>query len=389
MTASSLLAEAEALLPELTRLRRDFHRHPELSMQEFRTTAAIKRLLEEAGIRLMPIGLPVGAVAEIAGAEPGPTVALRADIDALPIQEETGLPFASEVQGVMHACGHDFHMTALLGAARLLHARRERLRGSVRLLFQPAEEKGTGALALIEAGALDGVQAIFGLHNKPELPVGKVGIAAGPLMASVDGFRLTVTGRGGHAAIPEAAIDPIVAASAIVGGLQTAVSRSISPFDSAVVSVCRFQAGTAWNVIPDEASLDGTVRAFRPEVRSLMPELLQRIAAGIASGYGAEAALKWYSGIPSVTNDGLMADLCRRTALALDLEVTEAKRSAGGEDFAYYQTKVPGCFMWVGTGGTEEWHHPRFTLDERALAPAAALLAGAAIQALEHFAGRS
>ncbi len=383
MNPERLLQEAEELKPELVRLRRDLHRHPELSMQEVETTRKIREALSGAGIRLLPLDLPVGVLAEVDGAEPGPTVALRADIDALPVTEETGLPFASEIPGKMHACGHDFHTAAIVGAALLLKRHAAQLRGTVRLLFQPAEEKGTGAKAMIKAGALEGVQAIFGMHNKPELPVGTVGLAPGPLMASVDGFKLTVTGKGGHAAIPDAAIDPIVAASAIVGGLQTAVSRSVSPLDSAVVSVCSFHAGSTWNVIPDEAVLDGTVRTFRPEVRQKLPDLLRRIAGGIAAGYGAKAHLTWFAGIPSVINDPEAVEIARGAAQALNLQVTEARRSTGGEDFAHYQEQVPGCFLWMGTSGTEEWHHPKFTLSEDALAPGAALFALTAVRALE------
>ncbi|MCZ8521707.1 MULTISPECIES: amidohydrolase [Paenibacillus] len=383
MSGAELHREAAELLPELTALRRELHRRPELSMEEVETTRRIREELAREGIRLLPLDLPVGVLAEIDGGEPGPLVALRADIDALPITEETGLPFASEIPGRMHACGHDFHTAAILGAAKLLKRRAGRFRGTVRLLFQPGEEKGTGAKALIRAGALEGVQAIFGMHNKPELPVGTIGLTAGPLMASVDGFKIRIRGKGGHAAIPDAAIDPIVAASAVVGGLQTAVSRSISPHQSAVLSVCSFQAGTTWNVIPDEAVLDGTIRTFDAGVRAQMPKLLERIAAGIAAGYGAEAEVSWFAGIPFVDNDPGAVDLVRTAAEALSLQITKAERSSGGEDFAYYQREVPGCFVWLGTAGGEQWHHPKFTVSEEALAPAAALFALTALTALE------
>lgn len=382
MTPEQLLREAQDLLPRLIGFRRDLHRYPELSMEEFETTRKIKEFLSDAGIELLPLDLPVGVLAEITGALPGPTVALRADIDALAVTEETGLPFASAVPGKMHACGHDFHTSAILGAALLLKEHAAQLRGRVRLLFQPAEEKGTGAKAMIAAGALEGVQAIFGMHNKPELPVGTVGLLPGPLMAGVDGFKFTVLGKGGHAAIPDAVIDPIVAASSIVGGLQTAVSRNISPFDSAVVSVCKFQAGTSWNVIPGEAVLEGTVRTFGRDLRSRLPELLERIAGGIASGYGAETRFRWFPGIPSVNNDPDMVEVMRKAAEILGLPIVTARPSAGGEDFAFYQEEVPGCFIWMGTGGTEEWHHPKFTVNEEALAPGTALFVLAAVQAL-------
>ena len=377
------LEEARALYPVLSDFRRDLHRHPELSMQEVETTRKIKQFLLNEGITVLPLELPVGVLAEIVGDGDGPIVALRADIDALPVQEETGLPYASKIAGKMHACGHDFHTAAILGAAVLLKRHASKLRGKVRLLFQPAEEKGTGARAMIEAGALEGVEAIFGMHNKPELPVGTIGLSAGPLMASVDGFKIKVHGKGGHAAVPDAAIDPIVAASAIVGGIQTAVSRNTSPFDRAVVSICSFHAGTTWNVIPDLAVLDGTVRTFRQEVRHDMPDRLHRIAMGIAAGYGAEAELSWFSGIPTVNNDAAAVETVRYAAEALKLQVTEAIPSAGGEDFAHYQEKVPGCFIWMGTSGTEEWHHPKFTLNDEALVPSSALFALTAVHALE------
>ncbi|ULL15296.1 amidohydrolase [Paenibacillus sp. H1-7] len=376
------LEHSRALYPRLVEFRRDLHRHPELSMQEVETTRKIREFLENESITILPLDLPVGVLAEIKGAYPGPTIALRADIDALPVQEETGLPYASTVSGKMHACGHDFHTAAILGAAVLLKKHERLLHGSVRLLFQPAEEKGTGAQAMIEAGALEGIAAIFGMHNKPDLPVGTIGLAPGPLMASVDGFKIKVRGKGGHAAVPDAAIDPIVAASAIVGGIQTAVSRNTSPFDRVVVSVCSFHAGTTWNVIPDTAVLDGTVRTFRPEVRHEMPDRLQRIATGIAAGYGASVELSWYSGIPTVNNDAAAVDIVREAADGLRLTVVDAVPSAGGEDFAHYQEKIPGCFLWMGTGGTEEWHHPKFTLDEEALIPGAALFALTAVHGL-------
>lgn len=255
---------AKEIEQQLIFIRRELHQYPELSMEEFQTTRLIRGWLSEAGLSFMDLDLPVGVVAEVAGEKPGPTIALRADIDALPVTEETGLPFASRVPGKMHACGHDFHTAAMIGAAILLQRHAAHLKGRVRFLFQPGEERAEGARVLIEAGALNGVSGILGMHNKPDLPVGTVGIRVGPLMASADRFEIRVKGRGGHGAIPERAVDPIVAASAVVTGLQTVVSRNISPLESAVVSVCRIQAGTTWNVIPDDAVLEGTVRTFHP-----------------------------------------------------------------------------------------------------------------------------
>jgi amidohydrolase len=382
MTMETLKREAEELKPRLVAIRRELHMHPELSLEEFETTRRIRGVLEEEGLTVQTFGLETGLVADIEGGAPGPTVALRADIDALPVAEETGLPFASRVPGKMHACGHDFHTASMIGAALLLHRRRERLRGRVRMLFQPAEEIAVGARMMIKAGVLEGVDAILGMHNKPDLPVGTVGIRTGALMASVDRFLIRVTGKGGHGAIPDAAIDPIVAASAIVGALQTVVSRNTSPLESAVVSVCRFQAGATWNVIPDHAELEGTVRAFDDEVRRRIPERIRRVAEGVAAGFGASAELVWTEGQAFVNNDPALADLMARAAEELGLRVVEARPTTAGEDFSVYQERVPGCFIWMGTSGTEEWHHPKFTLDEDALPLGAALFARAAELAL-------
>jgi len=383
MDLQQLKEAAREINPQLVTVRRELHHHPELSMEEYETTRRIRAWLEEAGLKLLDLSLPTGVIAEVEGSAPGPTVALRADIDALPVTEETGLPFASLEPGKMHACGHDFHTASMIGAAILLHRNRESLRGRVRIIFQPAEETAVGARAIIEAGALDGVDAILGMHNKPELPVGTVGIREGALMASVDRFEIRVTGKGGHGAIPDAATDPIVAASSIVTALQTVVSRNLSPLDNAVVSVCRFQAGATWNVIPDYAELEGTVRTFQAEARKKIPERIRQLAENIAAGYGATAELRWTAGLPAVNNEASMAKLMKKAAEELGLEVVEAKPTTAGEDFSLYQERVPGCFIWMGTGGTEEWHHPRFTLNEDALPISAALFAHAARLALD------
>ena len=375
--------QAASLQPQLVARRRELHRHPELSNEEFETTAKIRAWLTEAGIRLLDLNLPTGVLAEVKGAKPGPTILLRADIDALPVNEETGLPFASEIPGKMHACGHDFHTVSMIGAAKLLQEQADELHGTVRILFQPAEELAVGARAAIEAGVLEGVTAVFGMHNKPELPVGTVGIRTGPLMASVDRFEIEVFGKGGHAGIPDAAVDPIVVSSALVGALQTLVSRGVSPHHSAVVSVCKLQSGSTWNVIPDSAVLEGTVRTFEREARSAIPEKMKRLVESVAEGYGAEAKLNWTSMLSAVNNDARMAGIMQAAASAQGLQVVEAVPTMGGEDFALYQERVPGCFVWMGTGGTEQWHHPKFTLNEDALAIGAAFFAEAAVQALK------
>ncbi len=380
---TSIQERAKSLSPQLIEIRRELHRHPELSMEEFWTTERLRHWLTEAGLTILPLDLPTGLVAEVCGAHPGPLIALRSDIDALPVQEETGLPFASDFPGKMHACGHDFHMSVILGAALLLQEMRDQLKGTVRFLFQPAEENTMGARLVLAAGAMEGVQAVFGLHNKPDVPAGHVGIKAGPLMAATDMISITVTGKGGHAAIPDATVDPVVAGSAIVMALQTAVSRSISPLDSAVVSIASFQAGAAHNVIPPEATLLGTVRTFTPELRQRMRDVIGRIVADVANGYGASATISWTQGPPAVTNDPKMADLMRSAAAAVGMPVVDAVPTMGGEDFAEYQRLAPGCFVWLGTGTPQNWHHPKFMVDETVIHQGAGLFAQAAIQALE------
>lgn len=373
---------SSALQQQLIDIRREIHRNPELSGEEFETTRKIKNWLSEAGVPMLELGLPTGVLAEIRGGRPGPTILIRADIDALPITEETGLEYASAVPGKMHACGHDFHTSSIIGAAILLHERAQELSGTIRVLFQPAEETATGARAVIAAGALEGVSAVYGMHNKPELPVGTVGLRVGPLMASVDRFVIRVSGIGGHAGIPEATVDPVVVSSAIVSALQTLVSRGTSPHHSAVVSVCRLQVGSAWNVIPDSGEMEGTVRTFQREARSSLPAQMKRVVEHVAAGFGATAELEWIEMLPAVYNDDKVISLVQSAAEAQGLTIVEATSTMGGEDFALYQEQVPGAFLWMGTGGTEQWHHPKFTLNEEALSVSAALFAEIAWQAL-------
>lgn len=362
-------------------IRRHLHQYPELSNEEFETTLAIKRWLEEAGIRIAAYSLQTGLIAEVGEAD-GVVVAIRADIDALPIQEETGLEYASSVPGRMHACGHDFHTAAIVGAAVLLKQRESELKGKVRLIFQPSEEKATGALKVIESGALEGVQAIFGMHNKPDLPVGTVGIKEGPLMAAADGFIIEVAGVGTHAAVPEAGVDPIVTAAHIVTALQSIVSRNISPLQSAVISVTKIHSGTAWNVISDKAILDGTVRTFDESVRTRVRERFAQVVEGVAAAYGTTASLRWIQGPPPVHNDKHWSELATAVAEQTGLNPIIPLPSSAGEDFAFYQKQVPGVFVFMGTSGSQEWHHSAFDLDEGALPISARYFAELAEQAL-------
>ncbi|MFD0587443.1 amidohydrolase [Paenibacillus sp. GCM10027627] len=370
----------------LIAIRRALHENPELSHEEKETTEAIRRWLAEAGIQPADYPLRTGVVAEVGGHRGGPVIAIRADIDALPIQEETGLPFASRHAGKMHACGHDFHTAAVLGAAFLLKEREEELGGTVRFLFQPAEEKAKGALQVIASGALEGVSAVFGLHNKPDLPVGTIGIKGGPLMAAADGFVVEVAGRGSHAAVPEASIDPIVVSAHIVTALQSIVSRNVGALDSAVVSVTRLNAGTAWNVIPDKAIFDGTLRTFDENVRSRVRQQLERIAVSVAEAFGAKARVSWINGPNPVVNDAEWAQVAKRSAEAAGLRVIEPVPSPAGEDFSFYLKETPGLFVFLGTSGPNEWHHPAFDVDERALPLGAAFFAELALDAINRLA---
>ena len=367
----TLLVNEKELSDKLIKYRRELHENPELSMKEYETTRRIRQWLINENIKILDLPLKVGVVAEIEGDYEGPTVALRADIDALPIVEETGLEFSSKNFGVMHACGHDYHTSSILGAAIILRENKSKLHGNVRIIFQPAEENAKGADIIIKSGALNNVKAIFGMHNKPDLPVGTIGVKSGQLMASVDRFEIDVIGVGGHAGIPERCIDPIVVASEIVSGLQTIISRSLSPFNNTVISLTRFNSGNTWNVIPEKAYLEGTVRSFQNKIRNIIPSLMERKAEGIAKSHGARIDFRWYPYLPGVYNDKKFIRVVTDSATELGYKVELAKQSTGGEDFALYQKEVPGFFVWMGVDGSKEWHHPEYNLNEDALIVAA------------------
>lgn len=361
-----------------------FHRHPELAFEERETTKRIKCALKNLeGVETLDLGLSTGALARITGDPCGPVVALRADIDALPIPEESGLSYASETAGRMHACGHDFHTAALLGAGELLARRREALPGTAVLLFQPAEETAQGAERVLETGILTRlkVREIIALHVRPCLNVGTVAVAPGPFSAAVDRFLYRITGCGGHASAPETTRDPIPAAARLVGALQEIVSRQIGPLETAVVSVTRFTSGSTWNVIPDSAELEGTVRSFDPAVRRRILDAMKRQTQALtAEGYQAD--FRWIPGCPATDNDAGLAELIRRTAERDGFQVIPQKPDLSGEDFACYQGLIPGALFHVGVGGQHPIHNARFAAEESALAPAAKLLADAAEAAL-------
>lgn len=378
-----------ALEAELVATRRDLHRHPELGFEETRTAGVVAGRLGDLGIEPRT-GVAGTGVVGVVSSEPSPgeprrTVLLRADMDALPIQEENDHEYRSTVPGRMHACGHDGHTAILLGVARLLVE--DPPPGNVVLVFQPAEEKPGGARPMIEAGVLADppVDAAIGLHLWSNLPVGTVGTNPGPLMAGASEFRLTIKGRGGHAALPHQAVDAVVVASHVVVALQTLVSRETSPLDSAVVTVGSIHGGTTFNVIAERAVLEGTVRAFEDDRREALRDRIAALAQGVAGAMGAEATLEWTPHYPATVNDPAMAALVAREAAVVvgEENVFTDIRTMGAEDMSYFLRAVPGCFFFVGAanaarGITAPHHNPRFDIDEAALPIGAEILARAA-----------
>jgi amidohydrolase len=380
-----LLPDVRALFPEIVAWRRDFHQHPELAYAETRTAARVVELLAGTGLE-MRTGLGGTGVTATTAERPGPTVLLRVDMDALPIQEDSTAPYASRRPGVMHACGHDGHVAMGVGAARALATRA--LARRVRVLFQPAEEGEGGAQAVVRDGALDDVDVVLGVHLWNELPVGTIGVKEGPLMAAVDRLRITVRGRGGHGGKPHRAADPVVAAAHVVVALQTVVAREVSPIEPAVVTIGAVHGGQAFNVIPDEVVLTGTIRTFDAALRRSMPERIRRVAAGVTEALQCRAEVEVKEGNPPVVNDGAVAEMARGVAARVVGEkgVVRPEPTMGGEDMAIYFERVPGCFVFVGSAnparGLDQPHHsPRFDFDEDALAIGCEFLVAAAEEA--------
>jgi amidohydrolase len=363
--------EQKVLEQKLTDFFEELHSHPELSYEEYETTERIKRELHAAGIEILQTPLKTGVVAIIRGAQPGKTYGLRCDIDALPIMEETELPYKSEIPGKMHACGHDFHTASVIGTALLLQERKEKLHGNVKILFQPAEESSHGAETVLQTGILSDVEAIFGLHTAAYLPVGTLGIRAGSVMAAVDRFELNITGTGCHGGHPDEGVDTILVAASVIQALQSIVGRNLNPFHTGVVSVTRIHGGNTWNVIPDKVELEGTVRSMDKEDRVFIEKRMRGIAENTAAAYGAKAELLWYPGPPATVNEETWSAFAEDVAKECGYEVVPQRNSTGGEDFAFYLEKIPGCFINVGTGVGYPNHHPQFYADEAALAPAA------------------
>lgn len=348
----------------MTTLRHQLHAHPELALQEVATTALIKQTLTELNIRLVDYPGETGVVAEIGHG--APIIALRADIDALPIQEDNELSFRSTIPGRMHACGHDFHTAALLGGARLLKVHEADLNGTVRLIFQPAEEGHRGAKMMIDNGVLAGVRAIAGFHNMPNLPVGTLAMKSGPLMASNDNFDVTILGQGAHAAMPEASHDPIVTLGELISNLQTIRSRNIAPDAALVLTIAAVQAGTTFNVIPNTANLRGTIRTFNTANRNLAKVRFYDIVRATAKMNQQTATIDWDRGPSCVNNNAALTAVLSRV-LKDDFDIVPAQLCNADDDFALYQECIPGFYGFLGSGGNGTLHQSNYRCDDAGL----------------------
>ena len=390
---NALQDQAAGISDRIRDWRRHLHAHPELSGEEENTARFVAERLCEMGYQPVEgVGETFGLTATLDVNSDAPLVALRADMDALPIHEQTGLEFASKNPGAMHACGHDAHTAMLLGAAQLLMNNKADLPRSVRLIFQPHEESYPGgANPMIQAGGLENVDSIFGIHISSQIPSGSLGTRSGPFMAAVNDIRIIVTGKGGHAAMPEQCVDPIVAAAQIIVALQSVVSRSIAMTDTAVVSITRVQGGSADNVIPDQVRMTGTIRTFDETIRTQVGRRVGQIAERVAEAHGATAEVRIEPGYPVLANDERATACALEAARAVgfgDGQVQTLTPIGGGEDFAYYCQKVPGCFAFLGARNPDKQcvyphHHARFNIDEDVLPSGSALLAQYAANPLQ------
>jgi len=388
---ASVSGEVASRIPKITELRRDLHQHPELGFQEVRTAEIVARRLAELGYTVRTGLGKTGVTGVLKGGKPGKTVLLRADMDALPIHEQTGASYASQNPGVMHACGHDAHTAMALTAAEILAKEAPTLSGTLCFVFQPAEELLIGAEAMLRDGALEGIRADvgFAVHVMNGLPAGTVAVRSGPVMTSADKLAITVTGRGGHGANPHNAIDPVVAAAQIITALQTLVSRETPPLKTAVLSITTLKAGTAFNIIPDTVEMAGTFRCYDADLRENLLASLKRTAEGVASALRCTATVQNQFLTPAVVNDPSAAGLARQAALdILDPgKVVEWEPRTGSDDLAYFWQQVPGCYAFVGSGRADgsrspASHNARFDLEESCLAIGTDLLIRAARKAL-------
>jgi amidohydrolase len=379
VTKLSIVDAAWEIGPEVVADRRYLHQHPELGFQEENTARFVAEKLRSLGIETRTGVAKTGVVGLLRGAQQGKTVLLRADMDALPIEELNNVPYKSQIPGVMHACGHDSHTAMLLGVARLLTERKGEIKGTVKFIFQPSEEVPPGgAKPMIEAGVMEDphVDAAFGVHIGQDLPVGTIGVCAGPTNAASDGFIATIKGVGGHAARPHGSVDPIVVAAQCISALQTLVSREVNPLRQAVITVGSLHAGTVSNIIPEEAIMKATVRTFDPDVRQNLSERIPALIKGISAAMRAEAEVQYRFGYPALVNDPAMTDLVRQVARGIvgPRRVVEREPGMGGEDMSYFLQQAPGCFFRIGSRNPDRGliyghHHPRFDIDDEGALP--------------------
>ncbi|MFR6023654.1 MAG: M20 metallopeptidase family protein [Oscillospiraceae bacterium] len=380
---ADIKALAHEVFPYVVEMRRDFHRNPEPSFEEFRTTDRIAEELDKMGIPYRRFE-PSGLVGDIVGGKPGKCIFLRADIDALSVKEESGVEFASEREGFMHACGHDTHAAMLLGAAKVLNSIRDELCGSVKVLFQPAEELAMGAKHIIAQGAIEGADAGFGMHIFAQQPVGQLGITSGVIHPAADYYKLDVHGVTSHGALPDEGVDATVAAAAIVMNLQTISSREFSPLEPVVVTVGTLHSGQRFNVISNHAELEGTVRLFNEELHQKIPGMMARIAENTAAAFRCTAELDYQFKSDMLVNDEAMTELARGAALKVAGEehIAPIRRSMGGEDFSAYTHIVPCAFVALGGGGEAPQHSEKFCIDESAFETGVAMYAQVAVDFL-------
>ncbi len=390
--ATDILAAAQRLASEVVADRRAIHQHPELLYQEHQTSALVAARLQALGIEVRTGVAGTGVVGLLRGTRPGKTVLLRADMDALPIEEQSQVDYRSQNPGVMHACGHDAHTAMLLGVARLLSDRRDEIRGCVKLMFQPAEEGGAGALRMIEEGLMDepAVDGAFALHVDALHYAGEVGLRVGPTNAAADRFTITVRGKGGHAARPHLTVDPVVVAAHIVTALQTIVSREVDPTDKAVITVGSLISGTAFNVIPDIATIKGTVRTYNPDLRAQIEGRLGELAGGVAAGMRATAEMEYFPGYPPLVNHEEGIQLVQDAVLELfgPDAIVQKEQAMGAEDFSYLLQRVTGAMFHLGVRD-RSWAEPRpthsssFDINEEALPIGVAAMAATALRFLD------
>ncbi len=359
--------------------RREFHENPELSGEEIRTSERVCEELKKVNIEVKRIG-KTGVLGILEGNKPGKTVALRADMDALPVQEANNIPYKSKSKGIMHACGHDGHTAMLLGAAKLLSQMRDKIKGRVKFIFQPAEESAQGASMMIKGGVIEGVDAILGIHLWADLAVGKVSVDPGPRMASTDMFKITIKGKGGHGSMPHQGVDAILAGSAVAIDLQSIVSREINPLDPAVLSIGKFCGGEGWNILCDKVLMEGTTRCFNPQIRDKFPSMIERIIKKTAEAYRAEGTLEYILLIPPLINNPEMSKMALQSVIKNfgEESVVKFEKVTAGEDFAFYAQEAPSVFAFVGArnekkGANYPQHHRKFNIDEDALVIATSL----------------